>query len=133
MNCHIAPKVSNKGVALVLTMAIILILVILIAAFYQTVIGRHLWIQKRSGRTREFYKAEAGTQDALARLRIGRRNPAAPGAIDPHIALPLTYCLDLDASPPVQVACGSATADVQVAVLPQDAQGLNQIQAITTY
>ena len=126
-------KVSNKGIALILTMAIILIFVILVAAFYQTVIGRRRLVQKRSARTEGFYKAEAGVQDAIARLRIGGKNPVAPGAIDPQIALPLTYCLDLDASPPVQVACGSGTDDVTVVVQPQNAAGLNQIQAITTF
>ena len=123
----------DRGVALILTMAITLIFVILVAAFYQTVIGRHRLVQKHSARTEGFYKAEAGVQDAIAKLRLGRQGVADPPAIVPAIGRPVGYCLDLDASPPVQVACGGGTDDVTVVVQPQDAAGLNQIQAITTF
>ena len=134
---------SVRGVALLLTVALTLLFMILVAGFYQTVIGRQRWTHKRVGRSTGWYKAEAGTQDALARLRLGRRGsavaPAGP-AIDSVAGL--HYCLDLSTStilasnPPGggDPACPlPGTNNVLVRVAAQDANGLNKIDVLTTY
>ncbi len=136
---------TNRGIALVLTMAVALIFLILVAGFYQVVIGRQGWVRKRSGRSEAFYKAEAGAHDAMARLRVGKIIPTPVGAIDPALAVGLVYCLDIDATPPNAdlggggVACpiggaGWGVWDVRVEVDVRDpATGLNEIRTETNY
>ena len=131
---------SSKGVALLLTIALTLLFMILVAGFYQTVIGRQRLAHKRVGRSEGFYKAEAGTQDALARLRLGRLGSAAPPAINSVAGL--HYCLDLSTStiltsnPPAggdPVCTMLGTNNVLVRVAAQDANGLNKIDVLTSY
>ena len=125
----------NKGIALLLTMAMSLLFLILVAGFYQTVIGRQRWTHKRGARSRGSYKAEAGTQDAIAKLRLWRQHPGS--GIDPTVLS--DYCLDVEnptnlcpPPPPPPLPC-SAPCDVRVTVLPSDANGLNKIDSKATY
>ena len=129
---------SSKGVALLLTTALALLFMILVAGFYQTVIGRQRWAHQRVAKSSGFYKAEAGTQDAMARLRLGRLGSAVPPAIDPLAGS--NYCLDVEnptnlcpppAPPPLPC---SAPCDVHVTVSQQDPiTKLNQIDAVSEY
>ena len=126
----------NKGIALLLTMAMSLLFLILIAGFYQTVIGRQRRAHKRGARSQGSYKAEAGTQDAIARLRLWRLGSVLSPAIDPLAGS--DYCLDVEN--PTSLLCPvpplpcSAPCDVHVTVFQQDPiTKLNQIDAVSEY
>ena len=132
---------QTKGIALLLTMAMSLLFLILVAGFYQTVIGRQRWTHKRGARSQGSYKAEAGTQDAIARLRLGRLGSVAPPAIDPHSGL--HYCLDLNtstilaSSPPPVDPVGCVTQDTDNVLVRVGAEDpitkLNRIDAVSEY
>ena len=62
-------RVPERGVALILTIAISILLVILVAAFYQTVVGRQKLTHQRFSKREAIYRASAGREDAIARLR----------------------------------------------------------------
>jgi len=140
--------IGKKGIALILTTTISLLFVLLVAGFYHVIIGRHRWTHKRIDRSDRFYKSEAGAQDARSRLRIGKLNPAAVGAIDPNTIVPVRYCLDLDTDPPTRqpddTQCPSDPAnllnpsswgvwDVRVEVSPKNADGMNPIYAESVF
>ena len=128
------PNLMSKGIAFILTVAISVLFVILVAAFYHSVVGRQVFTYKRSAKTVASYKVEAGRQDAIARLRIGRLDPFAPEALDPDDYH--EYCLDIDVNPPATcigcILCPDPW-DVKIIVQPRNADDLNKITATATY
>lgn len=129
-------KVRRRtGIALIVTIGLSVLLVVLVSALYVSIAGRHQLSTKRATKSAADYKAEAGMQDAIARLRLFRRGGAG---LDPADPAGHAYCLDLEDPAAPLNSCGAPPAcqdpcDVRVVISPQDASGLNQISATATY
>lgn len=82
-------RAHKKGIALVMAFSISVLLLGIIASLYWITVQRHTLMRKRAEHARALYLAEAGMNDAIARLRIG----APPFGINPAVGG--SYCLDI--------------------------------------
>ena len=132
----------RKGIAFILTIGIVMAFVLLVAGFYQVLIGRQRWTNKRNARDSGWYKSEAGMQDAVARLRLAQMGsvpmPGGPG-INPVAGR--HYCLNIATStviassaPPGNPACVTqGTNNILVRVSARGANGLNRIDVLQDF
>jgi len=99
----------------------------LIASVYWLSIQRHTLMRKRIEHARMLYLSETGVTDAMAKLRIG--------TISRAILTPYNYCLNPTTGAVSGPPCLAPTSafPIQVIILPQDANGLNQINVTVNF
>ncbi len=109
---------NEKGVALFMAFSVSILVLALVAALLWVTVQRHLLLKKRASSSQQQYLAEAGINDAMARLRLGLIDRVAGD----------TYCLN-PYTTTTDFGCGapSAAFPVYIVIAPQDANGLNQI------
>jgi len=121
-------RAHKKGIALVMAISMSVLLLGMIASLYWITVQRHTLMRKRAEHAKALYLAEAGMNDAIARLRIGTSDASG---VDPITGR--WYCLDVNATPPAITLDGAActlTCDadqVRVCVSDNSTTGRNQI------
>lgn len=114
--------VDQQGIALVMAFSISLLVMGLIVSLYWVAVQRHVLLKQRVEHARNLYLAEAGMNDAIARLRAG--------LIDRNLGT--SYCLDPETSATTACAAPLATHPVRVVISPADpGTGRNQIDVTT--